>query len=122
VLAQATEKPEPIPEDFPLLVTDQPGSATVSLVEAPYSCAATTGAPAANRPATSQDLVGRRIKVFWPQEREWFKGRIAAFDGKSNHHVEYIDGDKEWLHLADQKWELLGDAGILRALLKTQCR
>lgn len=55
--------------------------------------------------------MGRRVRVFWPQEREWFQGKIAAFDGKASHHVEYNDGDKEWLNLADQKWELLEDAG-----------
>ena len=55
--------------------------------------------------------MGQRIKVFWPQERAWFRGKVLAFDNKSKHHVKYNDGDEEWLQLADEKWELLQNAG-----------
>ena len=55
--------------------------------------------------------MGQRIKVFWPQERAWFRGKILAFDNKSKHHVKYNDGDEEWLQLAEEKWELLKDTG-----------
>ncbi|DBB04077.1 hypothetical protein WJX77_001995 [Trebouxia sp. C0004] len=45
--------------------------------------------------------VGSRICIFWPTERNWFSGHVAAFaDSEGLSKIQYDDGDTEWLHLA----------------------
>ncbi|DBA67463.1 TPA: hypothetical protein ACH3X2_001746 [Trebouxia sp. C0005] len=48
-----------------------------------------------------QPGVGSRICIFWPTERNWFSGSVAAFDDSEGlSKIQYDDGDTEWLHLA----------------------
>eukprot|EP00850_Spirogloea_muscicola_P021989 SM000271S10028 [mRNA] locus=s271:69891:72112:- [translate_table: standard] len=57
--------------------------------------------------AAGQQLVGARIRVWWPLD-----GRVAAFDAARNRHrVEYDDGDQEDLRLGSQRWEEETDEG-----------
>ncbi|KAJ8751174.1 hypothetical protein K2173_016355 [Erythroxylum novogranatense] len=52
-------------------------------------------------------IVGKRIKVYWPESRRWFIGRIKSFDNKKKHHsILYEDGDKEELELSKERFEL----------------
>ncbi|XP_042487290.1 uncharacterized protein LOC122067511 [Macadamia integrifolia] len=52
-------------------------------------------------------IVGKRVKVFWPDSRRWFSGRIKSFDQeKQLHTVIYDDGDKEHLDLMQERFEL----------------
>jgi hypothetical protein len=52
--------------------------------------------------------VGRRLKVHWPDEMEWFAGHVSHFDELSGkHHVVYDDGDSEELFLAAERFEWL---------------
>ncbi|XP_043693312.1 DNA mismatch repair protein MSH6, partial [Telopea speciosissima] len=52
-------------------------------------------------------IVGKRIKVFWPDSRRWFLGKIKSFDNeKKLHRVFYDDGDKEELNLMTERFEL----------------
>ena len=45
-------------------------------------------------------LTGTRLRVFWPLENAFFKGKVVAFDRFTmKHHVRYEDGDAEWLEL-----------------------
>ena len=52
-----------------------------------------------------------RIKVYWPEEKEWYTGTVTSMDTTGRCHVEYDDGDEEWLELANHKWELLPAKG-----------
>lgn len=52
----------------------------------------------------SEELVGKRVKVYWPGDHEWYLGKVVNFspeDGK--HTVHYADGDKEKVVLANEK-------------------
>lgn len=40
---------------------------------------------------------GRRVQVFWEDEKEWFPGYVSRVDaGAQRVHVKYDDGDKRW--------------------------
>nr|GEY75546.1 phospholipase-like protein [Tanacetum cinerariifolium] len=57
-----------------------------------------------------EDLVGRRIKVWWPKDNTYYEGTVKSFDTcKKKHKVWYDDGDKESIDLNKQKWELVED-------------
>ncbi|KAJ4972224.1 hypothetical protein NE237_005323 [Protea cynaroides] len=52
-------------------------------------------------------IVGKRIKVFWPDSRKWFAGQIKSFDNENKlHSILYDDGDKEQLNLMRERFEL----------------
>ncbi|KAL6498278.1 hypothetical protein OROGR_028675 [Orobanche gracilis] len=58
----------------------------------------------------NKNLVGLKVRVWWPQDRMFYEGVIASFDSsKKKHKVVYNDGDEEVLNLKRQKWELVGD-------------
>ncbi|XP_027355812.1 serine/threonine-protein kinase PRP4 homolog isoform X2 [Abrus precatorius] len=55
-----------------------------------------------------ENLVGLRIKVWWPKDREFYKGVVDSFDSaKKKHKVFYDDGDKEVLNLVKEKWKFI---------------
>ncbi|NMR86128.1 hypothetical protein HKB06_10035, partial [Vibrio parahaemolyticus] len=55
-----------------------------------------------------QNLVGLRVKVWWPDDREFYKGVIVSFDSaKKKHKVLYDDGDEETLNLVKEKWKVI---------------
>ncbi|PIN23151.1 hypothetical protein CDL12_04131 [Handroanthus impetiginosus] len=57
-----------------------------------------------------ENLVGSKVKVWWPKDRMFYEGVIASFDSvKKKHKVLYIDGDKEILNLRRERWEFIGD-------------
>ncbi|OIW14976.1 hypothetical protein TanjilG_30695 [Lupinus angustifolius] len=67
-----------------------------------------------------ENLVGLRIEVWWPDDREFYKGVIDSFDpAVKKHKVNYDDGEVEILHLRKEKWKIIesadsdldGDAG-----------
>jgi len=48
---------------------------------------------------------GRRIKVFWPKDRQWYHGRIAEYiPEKKRCAVNYDDGDREELDLSKERF------------------
>ncbi|EEE61275.1 hypothetical protein OsJ_15354 [Oryza sativa Japonica Group] len=56
------------------------------------------------------NLVGSRIKVWWPDDRKFYKGVVESFDVASKKHkVVYDDGDVERLHLKNEKWEFIDE-------------
>ncbi|WVZ19027.1 hypothetical protein V8G54_006349 [Vigna mungo] len=55
-----------------------------------------------------ENLVGLRIKVWWPKDREFYKGIIDSFDSaKKKHKVSYDDGEEEILNLGKEKWKVI---------------
>lgn len=55
-----------------------------------------------------ENLVGLRVKVWWPKDREFYKGAIHSFDSaKKKHKVLYDDGDQEILNLMKEKWKVI---------------
>ncbi|KAG6409462.1 hypothetical protein SASPL_127502 [Salvia splendens] len=57
-----------------------------------------------------ENLVGSKVKVFWPKDKEYYEGVIASFDSaKKKHRVLYNDGDEEILNLKKEQWDFLDD-------------
>ncbi|XP_022754454.1 biorientation of chromosomes in cell division protein 1-like 1 isoform X2 [Durio zibethinus] len=57
-----------------------------------------------------ENLVGLKVKVWWPKDRVFYEGVIESFDSvKKKHKVYYNDGDEEILSLKREKWEVIED-------------
>ncbi|CAA0837188.1 binding [Striga hermonthica] len=57
---------------------------------------------------SAEDLIGRRIKVWWPMDKEYYEGVVKSFDTeKKKHVILYDDGDVEVLRLEKERWELV---------------
>lgn len=53
-----------------------------------------------------EDVVGRRIKIYWPLDKSWYEGSVKLFDKDANKHlVEYDDAEEELLDLGREKIE-----------------
>ncbi|KAL7586811.1 hypothetical protein Lser_V15G41433 [Lactuca serriola] len=67
-----------------------------------------TPASDAQNPRYGDEVVNRRIKVYWPLDKAWYEGCVKAFDKSSGKHlVQYDDGEEEHLDLSKEKIELL---------------
>ncbi|CAJ2649386.1 unnamed protein product [Trifolium pratense] len=55
-----------------------------------------------------EDIIGCRIKIWWPSDKKFYGGTIKSYDSlKGKHVVLYDDGDVEILRLDKERWELL---------------
>ncbi|KAK3272795.1 hypothetical protein CYMTET_18928 [Cymbomonas tetramitiformis] len=45
---------------------------------------------------------GARLEVYWPLDHDWYKGTVADVASTGQHHIQYDDGDKEWLQLSEE--------------------
>ena len=54
------------------------------------------------------EIVGRRIEVFWPMDREWYEAEVLQYvDADRTHLLEYVmDGEQEYIKLAVHDWRL----------------
>ncbi|XP_068463177.1 sister chromatid cohesion protein PDS5 homolog A-like isoform X2 [Phaseolus vulgaris] len=56
----------------------------------------------------TEDLIGCRIKVWWPMDKKFYGGTIKSHDPlKGKHVILYEDGDVEILRLEKERWELI---------------
>ncbi|KAF0904436.1 hypothetical protein E2562_034511 [Oryza meyeriana var. granulata] len=56
----------------------------------------------------SADLIGKRIKVWWPLDKKFYEGVVESYDtSKKRYTVLYDDGDIEVLNLSKEKWEIV---------------
>jgi|AntAceMinimDraft_1070359.scaffolds.fasta_scaffold09667_5 hypothetical protein len=57
-------------------------------------------AAAALRAGGGAAAIGWKVRVFWPDESEWFHGTVRGFDaGSGRHAVVYEDGDEQEITL-----------------------
>ncbi|GMI89265.1 hypothetical protein HRI_002595800 [Hibiscus trionum] len=57
-----------------------------------------------------ENLVGLKVKVWWPMDSTFYDGVIQSFDRiRKKHKVCYDDGDVEILNLKREKWEVIKD-------------
>ena len=74
--------------------------------------------------APQEKAVGRRLRVFWPQENEYYIGEVIAYDNKSGKHkVQYDDGDREDVLLAAERieWIVPGKAEVGGGVRRRRC-
>ncbi|KAJ9180800.1 hypothetical protein P3X46_009007 [Hevea brasiliensis] len=54
-----------------------------------------------------EELIGYRIKVWWPMDKQFYEGTVKSYDPiKRKHVILYDDGDIEVLRLEKERWEL----------------
>uniref|UniRef100_A0A5B7AN91 Sister chromatid cohesion protein PDS5 B n=2 Tax=Davidia involucrata TaxID=16924 RepID=A0A5B7AN91_DAVIN len=54
------------------------------------------------------DLIGCRIKVWWPMDKQFYEGVVKSYDpSKKKHVILYDDGDVEVIRLEKERWELI---------------
>jgi hypothetical protein len=54
------------------------------------------------------EIVGQKIKVYWPKDKVWYPGIVSKFDsGARKHIIKYDDGQDETLDLSCEKYELI---------------
>ncbi|KAL3838565.1 hypothetical protein ACJIZ3_023156 [Penstemon smallii] len=69
----------------------------------------TPGTEKASEIIYGENLVGSKVKVWWPDDQEFYSGVIESFDSGKKHKVLYNDGEVEVLDLRKEKWEFVGD-------------
>lgn len=53
-----------------------------------------------------EEVVNRRIRVYWPMDEEWYEGCVRSFDRVLGKHlVEYDDDEEELIDLSKEKIE-----------------
>ena len=57
--------------------------------------------------AGEEDAIGKEVKVFWEDENEWFEGIIENYHPKRGYHIQYFDGEDEWLKNLDHNVEFI---------------
>ncbi|XP_065851237.1 sister chromatid cohesion protein PDS5 homolog C-like isoform X1 [Euphorbia lathyris] len=61
------------------------------------------------------ELVGKRVKVYWPKDKEYYIGTIDSFNASNKKHkVLYDDGDQEILNLKREKWAFIQDDDVMQ--------
>ncbi|KAL9231968.1 hypothetical protein vseg_007124 [Gypsophila vaccaria] len=56
------------------------------------------------------NMVGCRIKVWWPLDDSYYEGTVTMFDASLRKHtVNYDDGDAEVLNLRKERWTFIGN-------------
>ncbi|RDX94616.1 Sister chromatid cohesion protein PDS5-like B, partial [Mucuna pruriens] len=56
----------------------------------------------------AEDLIGCRIKVWWPLDKKFYEGTVKSYEPlKRKHVILYNDGDVEVLFLKKERWELI---------------
>ncbi|CAN7020947.1 unnamed protein product [Brassica rapa subsp. trilocularis] len=57
-----------------------------------------------------EELVGKRLKVWWPLDKKFYEGAIKSYSSRQKKHVvSYSDGDVENLDLKKECWEMIQD-------------
>ncbi|KAG1364372.1 putative abhydrolase domain-containing protein [Cocos nucifera] len=74
-----------------------------------------SGTPAQST-VLDENLVGSRIKVWWPDDKAFYDGVVDSFDPVSKKHkILYDDGDIEVLLLKNERWKLVRiDEGLAK--------
>ncbi|XP_031498999.1 uncharacterized protein LOC116263398 [Nymphaea colorata] len=59
-------------------------------------------------------VLSRKVKVFWPLDKQWYFGEIKSYNPKTKlHYIQYDDRDEEWLSLGKERFKLLLHEGEL---------
>ncbi|XP_010227757.1 sister chromatid cohesion protein PDS5 homolog A isoform X2 [Brachypodium distachyon] len=62
--------------------------------------------------SSSTDLVGHKIKVWWPLDKKFYEGFVKSYNSaKKLHTVLYDDGEVEELNMTKEKWRMIESNG-----------
>ncbi|BAT86257.1 DNA mismatch repair protein [Vigna angularis] len=114
-LAKTNQKPNPNHDSDP-----NPSPSSTTLTPSPLNpkpnksllvIGASVSPPSASSSLYGQEVVGRRVKVYWPLDKAWYEGSIKSFDKSTSKHViRYLDDEEESLILAEEKIEWLHES------------
>lgn len=66
--------------------------------------------PVSTKRSCAEELVNKRIRVYWPMDNTWYEGCVISFDRVSEKHlVRYDDDEQELLKLSDEKIEWINE-------------
>ncbi|KAI4311859.1 hypothetical protein MLD38_036722 [Melastoma candidum] len=83
-------------------------SKMLELPSALHSSSSKLGKCTSRKDNLLEDLIGCRIKVWWPMDKQFYEGTVKSYDlSRSRHVVLYDDGDVEILNLEKEKWEIV---------------
>ena len=52
--------------------------------------------------------VGNRVKVFWPDDKEFYEGTVAHYNSRTGTHtIHYDDGDSEKLNTKNEQYQVV---------------
>ncbi|KAL2525755.1 Tudor/PWWP/MBT superfamily protein [Abeliophyllum distichum] len=69
-----------------------------------------------------ENLVGSKVKVWWPKDHMFYEGIVDSFDSvKKKHKILYNDGDEERLNLRKERWEFIDDGSVVDAGQPVEC-
>jgi hypothetical protein len=67
--------------------------------------------PKENNLTSGEAAIGRRVRVYWRDQRQYYTGTVRGYTASGNkHHVVYDDGDTELLNLSLESFEWLAQA------------
>lgn len=70
-----------------------------------------------------EELVGHRIKVWWPLDKRFYVGVVESYDPEYRRHkVIYHDGDMEVLRLGREQWELIDGKPMSKKAMRTSVK
>ncbi|KAK7337513.1 hypothetical protein VNO77_18092 [Canavalia gladiata] len=99
--------PNPNPNTSPIPPTPSP---LIPKTHKPLLLIGASPSPSSSSSTYGQEVVGRRIKVYWPLDKAWYEGLVKSFDNlTSKHLVRYDDDEEESLDLSKEKIEWLQD-------------
>ncbi|KAG6528290.1 hypothetical protein ZIOFF_010441 [Zingiber officinale] len=60
--------------------------------------------------SSESELVGSRIRIWWPLDKRFYQGVVHSYDpGNKKHTILYDDGDVEVLLLSKENWEIINN-------------
>lgn len=70
-------------------------------------------------------IIGKKIQVYWPLDKEWYSGQVRSFDARTNRHLvvyddsqqERLDLKKERIRIPDESGNVSGETAEVRAAL-----
>ncbi|KAJ6304583.1 hypothetical protein OIU77_018274 [Salix suchowensis] len=87
--------------------TNSPQSLTGSVKKRRRSVAGLAKCTTKKSGINIEEIMGYRIKVWWPMDKKFYEGTIKSYDPlKRKHVILYDDGDIEVLRLEKERWEL----------------
>ena len=58
-------------------------------------------------------MIGKKVKVFWPVDEQWYTGEVREYNmATGEHKLMYPDGDEEWVKIGENGNSGGGDGAV----------